>query len=77
MPSQAEGSVGRAVFNNILQGGFTGIAYPVNLKVTSVCVKKTKTEGPLEGGEEQAFERIGFDIGTVLAEDRKTVPTTS
>jgi acetyltransferase len=35
--SQTEGSVGRAVFNNILQGGFTGTAYPVNLKTTSVC----------------------------------------
>ena len=35
----------------------------------SAIVKKT--EGPLEGGEEEAFERIGFDIGTVLAEDRK------
>lgn len=35
--SQTEGSVGRAVFNNVLQGGFTGTAYPVNLKATSVC----------------------------------------
>ncbi len=25
-----------------------------------------KTEGPLEGGEVEAFERIGFDIGTLL-----------
>ncbi len=35
--SQTEGSVGRAVFNNTLQGGFTGVAYPVNLKAPSVC----------------------------------------
>src|SRR3990170_2299041 len=35
--SQTEGSVGRAVFNNILLGGFTGIVYPVNLKAHSVC----------------------------------------
>lgn len=35
--SQTEGSVGRAVFNNILLGEFTGIAYPVNLKAHSVC----------------------------------------
>lgn len=34
--SQTEGSVGRAVFNNILLGGFTGIVYPVNLKAHSV-----------------------------------------
>ena len=35
--SQTESSVGRAVFNNILLGGFTGIVYPVNLKAHSVC----------------------------------------
>src|SRR3990172_11282 len=35
--SQTEGSVGRAVFSNILEGGFTGVAYPVNLKAPSVC----------------------------------------
>lgn len=35
--SQTEGSVGRAVFNNIIQGGFAGTAYPINLKATSVC----------------------------------------
>lgn len=36
----------------------------------SAIVKKT--EGPLEGGEEQAFERTGFEIGTVLTKDRKS-----
>ncbi len=35
--SQKEGSVGRAVFNNILLGGFAGVVYPVNLKAPSVC----------------------------------------
>jgi flavorubredoxin len=28
-----------------------------------------KSEGPLEGGEVEAFERIGFDIGTSLKKD--------
>ena len=33
-----------------------------------------KTEGPLEGGEVEAFERIGFDIGTSLTKDAKIEP---
>ncbi len=37
----------------------------------SATVKKT--EGPLEEGEEQAFERIGFEIGTTLAREAKIV----
>ncbi len=37
----------------------------------SAIVKKT--EGPLEEGEEQAFERIGFEIGTTLAKEAKIV----
>lgn len=36
-----------------------------------------KTEGPLEGGEVDAFERIGFDIGTSLTKEGKTLATTS
>lgn len=32
-----------------------------------------KSEGPLEGGELEAFERIGFDIGTFLTKNEKTV----
>lgn len=31
------GSVGRAVFHNILQGDYTGTIYPVNIKARSVC----------------------------------------
>ncbi len=38
----------------------------------SAIVKKT--EGPLEEGEEQAFERIGFEIGSALTKDLETVP---
>lgn len=34
--SQTPGSVGQAVFNNILQGGYTGTVYPVNIKAHSV-----------------------------------------
>ena len=34
--SQTPGSVGEAVFNNILQGGYTGTVYPVNVKAHSV-----------------------------------------
>jgi flavodoxin len=30
-----------------------------------------KSEGPLEGGEVEAFDRIGFDIGTSLMRDGK------
>jgi len=33
-----------------------------------------KTEGPLEEGEERAFERIGFEIGSRLTKDLVTVP---
>jgi flavorubredoxin len=33
-----------------------------------------KTEGPLEGSEVEAFERIGFDIGTSLTKDAKPEP---
>jgi len=33
-----------------------------------------KTEGPLEEGEERAFERIGFEIGSRLTKDLETVP---
>jgi acetyltransferase len=35
--SARSGSVGRAVFENILAGGFTGTIYPVNTKSKSVC----------------------------------------
>ena len=38
----------------------------------SAIVKKT--EGPLEEDEEQAFERIGFEIGSALTKDLETVP---
>jgi flavorubredoxin len=31
-----------------------------------------KTEGPLEGGEVESFERIGFDIGTSLTKNGET-----
>lgn len=34
--SRDEGSIGRAVFENILQGNYTGTAYPVNPKANSV-----------------------------------------
>jgi hypothetical protein len=30
-----------------------------------------KSEGPLEGGELEDFERIGFDIGTSLTKNEK------
>ena len=32
-----------------------------------------KTEGPLEEGEMEAFERIGYEIGNALRRDEKTV----
>ena len=35
--SNREGSVGRAVFKNILESDYSGIIYPVNLKAKSVC----------------------------------------
>lgn len=35
-----EGSVGLAVFNNILRAGYKGVLYPVNLKARSVCSVK-------------------------------------
>jgi len=35
--SQREGSVGRAVFKNLLDGNFTGVIYPVNVKAHSIC----------------------------------------
>ena len=35
--SSRAGSVGRAVFENILGGGYTGTIYPVNTKAKSVC----------------------------------------
>jgi len=35
--SQREGSVGKAVFKNLLDGEFTGVLYPVNVKAKSVC----------------------------------------
>lgn len=35
--SSRTGSVGRAVFQNILNNNFTGTIYPVNLKARSVC----------------------------------------
>ena len=35
--SSRAGSVGRAVFQNILAGGYTGTIYPVNIKSKSVC----------------------------------------
>ena len=34
--SEKENSVGRALFSNILNGGFTGHAYPVNTKATTI-----------------------------------------
>ncbi len=36
-----------------------------------------KTEGPLEGGEVESFERTGFDIGTSLTKDREDPPPNS
>jgi len=42
------------------------------ITLQSAIVKKT--EGPLEEGEEQAFERIGFEIGSALTKDLETVP---
>ncbi len=35
--SRFPGSVGRAVFENMLQGGFTGTVYPVNPHTKSVA----------------------------------------
>lgn len=35
--SQRPGSVGRAVFKNLLEGDFSGVLYPVNVKGGSVC----------------------------------------
>ena len=32
-----------------------------------------ETEGPLEGGEVESFERIGFDIGTLLTKRKISV----
>src|SRR5512136_2480939 len=34
--SNREGSVGHALFRNILMNGYTGVVYPVNLKQRSV-----------------------------------------
>lgn len=36
-----EGSVGRAIFTNILEGGFQGILYPVNTRARSVMSLRT------------------------------------
>jgi flavorubredoxin len=36
-----------------------------------------KTEGPLEGGAVEAFERIGFDMGTLLTREGKTLTTST
>jgi flavorubredoxin len=41
----------------------------------SAIVKKT--EGPLEEGAAEAFERIGFYIGASLTKEEKTLTTTS
>lgn len=35
--SQRQGSVGLAVFKNLLEGGFSGVIYPVNVRAHSVC----------------------------------------
>lgn len=35
--SRRVGSVGYSVFSNLLSGGFTGVAYPVNPRVLSIC----------------------------------------
>ncbi len=35
--SQRDGSVGKAVFKNLLDGEFSGVLYPVNIKAKSVC----------------------------------------
>lgn len=35
--SSRKGSVGNAVFKNILDGNFSGVIYPVNIKAHSVC----------------------------------------
>lgn len=35
--SQRQGSVGLAVFKNLLDGGFSGVIYPVNIRAHSIC----------------------------------------
>jgi acetyl coenzyme A synthetase (ADP forming)-like protein len=35
--SQRHGSVGLAVFKNLLDGGFSGVIYPVNIRAHAVC----------------------------------------
>ncbi len=35
--SQRQGSVGMSVFKNLLDGGFSGVIYPVNVRAHSVC----------------------------------------
>ncbi len=35
--SQRAGSVGKAVFKNLLEGEFVGVLYPVNFKAKSIC----------------------------------------
>lgn len=35
--SQRQGSVGLSVFKNLLDGGFSGVIYPVNVRAYSVC----------------------------------------
>ena len=34
-----------------------------------------KTEGPLEEGEMEAFEKIGYEIGNTMTKDEKAVPS--
>lgn len=51
--SQRQGSVGLAVFKNLLEGGFSGVIYPVNVHARSVCSVKaypslTAIEDPVD-----------------------------
>lgn len=54
--SQRVGSVGRSVFKNLLDGGFNGVIYPVNVKARSICgVKAYPTLSDIDGSVDLAI----------------------
>ena len=66
LPSRLSGSASKYIEKKLRDLGMTIIA-PRRSAIVD------KTEGPLEGGEVESFERLGYDIGTSLARDVRNV----
>lgn len=85
--SEVQGLKGKSgfAFDTKFQGPIAGSAAKfIESRLTALGMKLVrsrqsaivqKTEGPLEEGEMEAFEKIGYEIGSTMRREEKTVTT--